>query len=173
MVSLRLGMVVLIACGACGAANSGSEGKVVVSNGRGGSAMDGATSDGAMTDAQRMPQDTSEADPVDARPADAGIDAPRPVTWSAIYNNLLVNQSYPSNCTGSSCHDPGSEKGIDLSTPQKGYTTISRRLVPGSPDSSELVTVLQSGSMPETRPRMTAADLDLVRAWIQAGALDN
>ena len=95
------------------------------------------------------------------------------MTWSGIYQSLLVNQSYPSNCTGSSCHDPGIEKGLDLSTAHLGYTTISRRLVPGSPGSSELITVLQSGSMPEKRPPMDAADIGLIRAWIQAGALEN
>ena len=42
MVSLRLGVVVLMACGACGAANSGGEGKIVASHGDGGSAVDGA-----------------------------------------------------------------------------------------------------------------------------------
>src|SRR5437764_6660291 len=135
MASLRLGVVVLLACGACGGANSGSEGKVVVSHGEGGSAIDGATSDAA-----RVPKDASETDavPHDAQPAEAGTDAAPAVTWSRIYQTLLVNQSYPSNCTGSSCHDPGIEKGIDLSTAQKGYTTIIHRLVPGSPDSSEL-----------------------------------
>lgn len=170
MVSLRLGVVVLIACGACGGANSGSEGNVVVSHGEGGSAMDGATGDGATRDAGRVAQDASRSD---AGPSEAGTDAAPPATWSGIYQNLLVNQGYPSNCTGASCHDPGLEKGLDLSTPHMGYTTISRRLVPGSPDSSELVTVLQSGSMPQTRPHMTAANIDLIRAWIQAGALED
>jgi len=169
MVSLRLGVVVLIACGACGAANSGSEGNVVTSPGQGASAMDGATGDA------QIPHDATETDAghPEAGPADAAIDAAPPVTWSRIYQTLLVNQSYPSNCTGASCHDPGIEKGIDLSTPHTGYTTISRRLVPGSPDSSELVTVLQSGSMPEKRPRMDAADIELIRAWILAGAVEN
>ena len=117
MVSLRLGVVVLIACGACGAANSGSEGKVVVSHGDGGSAIDGAT-----RGASRPPQDAGARDavPRDARPPEAGIDAAPPATWTAIYQNLLVNQSYPSNCTGSSCHDPGIEKGLDLSTSHLG-----------------------------------------------------
>ena len=54
-----------------------------------------------------------------------------------------------------------------------GYTTISRRLVPGSPDASELVSVLQSGSMPEQRPRMSTANIELIRAWIAAGASEN
>ena len=170
MVSLRLGVVVLMACGACGAANSGGEGKIVASHGDGGSAVDGASTDG-----NPIAPDARATDPGlhDAGLHDAGIDAGPPVTWSGIYQDLLVNQSYPSNCTGSSCHDPGIEKGLDLSTPHMGYLTITHRLVPGSPDSSELVTVLQSGSMPEKRPRMAAADIDLIRAWIQAGAVEN
>ncbi|HSY39713.1 MAG TPA: hypothetical protein VLA79_09300 [Polyangia bacterium] len=162
---VRLGVVLVIAGGGCGGGNSGGEGTVVVSHGEGGSAMDGATKD-----ASRIPQDAS---PTEAGPPEAGIDAAPAVTWSGIYQNLLVNKSNPSNCTGASCHDPGNEKGIDLSTPQTGYATISHRLVPGSPDSSELVTVLQSGDMPQGRPRMAAADVDLIRAWVKAGAPEN
>ena len=170
MVSLRVGVVLLIACGACGAANSGSQGNVVASHGDG-----GGTADGAPRDANRIAQDATATAPVphDAGLHDAGTDAGPPVTWSGIYQTLLVNQSYPSNCTGSSCHDPGIEKGIDLSTPHMGYLTITHRVVPGSPDTSELVTVLQSGSMPEKRPRMAPADIDLIRAWIEAGAVEN
>jgi hypothetical protein len=161
----RLGVVLVIACSGCGGANSSGQGTVVVSHGEGGSATDGST-----RDANRIPPETS---PVEAGPPEAGIDAAPAVTWTGIYQNLLVDKSSPSNCTGASCHDPGTEKGIDLSTPQMGYTTISHRLVPGSPDSSDLVTVLQSGYMPQGRPHMAAADIDLIRAWIKAGALEN
>jgi hypothetical protein len=161
----RLGVVLVIACGGCGGANGGGEGTVVVSHGEDGGAMDGAT-----RDASRIPQGAS---PAEAGPPEAGIDAAPAVTWTGIYQNLLVNKSNPSNCTGASCHDPGTEKGIDLSTPQIGYMTISHRLVPGSPDSSELVTVLQSGYMPEGRPQMAAPDIDVIRNWVQAGALEN
>src|SRR3954462_5371326 len=101
MVSLRLGVGVLMACGACGDANSGSEGNVVTSPGQGASAMDGATGDA------QIPHDATETDAghPEAGPADAPTAAPPPVTWSRIYQTLLVNQSYPSNCTGASCHD--------------------------------------------------------------------
>jgi hypothetical protein len=162
---VRLGVVLVIACGGCGGTNSSGQGTVVVSRGEGGSTIDGST-----RDASRI---QPEAGPVEAGPTEAGIDAAPAVTWSGIYQDLLVNQSNPSNCMGASCHDPGSEKGIDLSTPQTGYTTISHRLVPGSPDSSELVTVLQSGDMPRGRPHMAAADIDRIRAWIEAGAPEN
>jgi hypothetical protein len=105
---------------------------------------------------------------------DAGPDAlVAGATWTAIYANLLTNASYASNCTGSACHDPGTQKGIDLSSQAQGYTTIQRELTPGSPGTSTLLIVLQSGAMPRGRPQMPAADVDLIRAWIQAGALNN
>lgn len=110
----------------------------------------------------------------DAGPADAaGEVGPIAATWSAIYQGMLVNPSYPSNCMGASCHDPGTQKGIDLSTREKGYSTISHRLVAGSPDTSQLVSVIQSGKMPLGKARMSQSDVDLIRAWIQAGALDD
>jgi hypothetical protein len=100
--------------------------------------------------------------------ADAG--AGTAPTWTRIYSTLLVSPSYASSCLGAACHDPGHEHGIDLTTPALGYQTLQGRIVPGSPQSSELVSVLQSGVMPEGRPRMPAADVDLVRSWIAAGA---
>lgn len=117
---------------------------------------------GVAVDGTVAPRDAASAD----RPA------PGP-TWSSVYSQLLVNPGYASNCTGSACHDPGIEKGLDLSTPEKGYTTILRRITPGMPSTSELITVLQSGSMPQGRPQMPAADVAQVSAWIQGGALDD
>ena len=163
---LRLSVVVVLVCGGCGGANSGSQGTVVVSHGE-----DGSATDGAAIDANRARDASAKA--TEAGRPEAGVDAASKVTWSAIYQNLLVDQSNPSNCAGASCHDPGKEKGIDLSTSQLGYTTLSHRLVPGSPDSSELISVLQSGYMPQGRPQMPAASIDLIRAWIQAGAIDD
>lgn len=110
------------------------------------------------------------AAPTDGPSADRPPAAP---TWSAIYGQLLVNASYPSNCTGSACHDPGTEKGIDLSSSEKGWSTIMNRVKPGMPDASELVTVLQSGDMPRGRPHMPASDIARVSAWIAAGAQNN
>jgi hypothetical protein len=100
--------------------------------------------------------------------ADAGAGAA--ATWTRIYTTLLASPSYASSCLGAACHDPGREHGIDLSTADAGYQTLRGRIVPGAPQSSELVSVLESGLMPEGRPRMPAGDVDLVRAWIAAGA---
>ncbi|HLK92699.1 MAG TPA: hypothetical protein VKZ18_22590 [Polyangia bacterium] len=94
-------------------------------------------------------------------------------TWSAIYAQLLVNASYPSNCMGSGCHDPGVEKGIDLSSRENGWSSIQKRLTPGAPGSSELITDLKSGYMPQDKPQMPAADVARISAWVQAGAQDD
>jgi len=94
-------------------------------------------------------------------------------TWTTIYATLFANPSYASNCTGAPCHDPGTQKGIDFSSKDAGYRTLKSRIAPGAPQSSELVQVLQSGTMPEARPHMPTADLDLIRAWVAAGAQDN
>ena len=128
---------------------------------------------------------TASTDPMPVAVMDAGSDRPAAMdgssgdgvtpgpTWSTIYGQMLVNAAYPSNCMGANCHDPGTEKGIDLSTREKGWSTIQHRLSPGKPDASELIEVLKNGSMPDGRPKMPAADIDQISAWIAAGAQDN
>lgn len=162
----RIGLAVVIACVGCGGTNGGgTQGSVVAAKNDAGSSVDASASDQGEV--------TQDAGPMSGQVREAGVDAIAAVTWTAIYQNLLINQRNPSNCTGSSCHDPGTQKGLDLSSSQMGYETISRRLVPRSPDASDLVTVLQSGYMPLGRPQMPASDIDLIRAWIQTGALDD
>jgi hypothetical protein len=107
---------------------------------------------------------------VDGSGGDASPTAP---TWSAIYGQLLANPSYPSSCAGAACHDPGTQKGIDLSTPEKGWSSIQHRVTPGMPDASELISVLRSGYMPLGRPKMPPADISQISAWIEAGAQNN
>jgi len=91
-------------------------------------------------------------------------------TWTGIYDDLFTNAANPSNCMGSSCHDPGIQKGIDLSTAAKGFATLQKRIVRGQPNSSSLYTHLASGAMPLGRPRFSDAELARVRAWILGGA---
>lgn len=139
----------------------------------------------ASGDEQRA--DGAEDAAEDAGAPDASSDAPRAdgdaaneevavdlATWSHIYNELLVNMSYASNCTGEGCHDPGIQKGFDLSSQDNGYATVQAKLVPGNPDGSTIVIELQTGMMPRGgRPRMPAADLALIEAWILAGAAND
>ena len=78
--------------------------------------------------------------------------------------------SYASNCTGEGCHNPGTQMGLDLSSPENGYATVQTKLVPGCPSGSTIVNKLDAGDMPRGRPKMAAADLDLIKSWILAGA---
>jgi hypothetical protein len=112
----------------------------------------------------------------DATPSsDAATSSPAPTTPAAptftdLYSTIFASTSNPSNCTGSSCHAPGKQKGLDYSTKAVGFTTTMKFVVAGAPDSSSLVSVLTSGSMPQGRPKISAADLARVRAWVTAGA---
>jgi hypothetical protein len=120
------------------------------------------------------------AAPTDGGPEAAGPDVTAeataaevpadPATWSHIYVTLLHDMSYASNCTGEGCHDPGIQKGLDLSSQENGYVSVQAKLVPGDPEGSTIVMKLESGEMPRTRPSMPAADLALIKAWIAAGA---
>lgn len=142
---------VAIACAACGGSTAPVMAPVVAMD-AGSAASDGpAAMDGSDADASTPPS----------------------TTWSSIYSELLANAAYPSNCAGASCHDPGTQKGLDLSTREKGWSTIQHRLSPGKPDASELIEVLKSGSMPDGRPKMAPADIDRIAAWITAGAQDD
>jgi hypothetical protein len=94
-------------------------------------------------------------------------------TWTDIYNKMLNNPQYPSNCMGSPCHDPGTQKGLDLSTQAKGYATIKGKLVVGNPGASGVVSQISSGRMPQGRPMMPTVDLNVIKAWIMAGAPNN
>ncbi len=44
---------------------------------------------------------------------------------------------------------------------------------PGDPDGSFLIDQIESGDMPQERPKLSDENIALIRAWIQAGALNN
>ena len=83
-----------------------------------------------------------------------------------------------------SCHQPGGQgnekSGLDLSTyagVMKG-TKSGRMVIPGDPDSSNLMWLLDWRGAPEThmplgKKKLSTCDRDLIRAWIREGAKDN
>ena len=103
-----------------------------------------------------------------AAPYDGGV-----VTWTEVYSTLLNSTAYASNCAGAGCHNPGAAHNIGLATSAAGYTAIRAIVTPGSTTAGSLIKVLTSGSMPRGRPKMAAADLAKIQAWIAAGALNN
>jgi hypothetical protein len=137
--------------------------------GAGGVALVGSDAAGVAPDTGSTVADAGpalDAGGADAAVANGGVAA----TWTVIYTQMFANPSYPSNCTGSACHDPGREHGIDFSTQATGYASIHARVTPGAPETSSLMITLTTGFMPQGRPRLPAADVDRISAWIRAGA---
>jgi hypothetical protein len=83
-----------------------------------------------------------------------------------------------------SCHEPGGagyeKSGLDLSTYEgvmKG-TKIGKMVIPGDPDTSNLVWLLDWRAsaelrMPHGKKKLSTCDRDAIRAWIREGALNN
>lgn len=103
-----------------------------------------------------------------------------------------VQPIFTGNCTFSGCHAGSSpEQGMNLSAGQAFGSVVNvaarelpgmNRVTPSQPDSSYLVHKVQgthlavggSGSrMPLNRSPLSQSDIDLIRAWIQAGAQSN
>ena len=103
-----------------------------------------------------------------------------------------VQPIFTGNCTFSGCHAGSSpEQGMNLSAGQAFGSVVNvaarelpgmNRVTPSQPDSSYLVHKVQgthlavggSGSrMPLNRSPLSQSDIDLIRAWIQAGAQPN
>src|SRR6187431_340327 len=87
-------------------------------------------------------------------------------TWTEIYTKFLSNAQYASNCNGAACHNPGKQRGFDFSTQANGYASVKSK-------TSQLVSELSSGAMPQGKTKMPAADLAIIKAWVAAGAQNN
>lgn len=71
-----------------------------------------------------------------------------------------------------SCHTgPSSPKGVDLST----YEALKQLslVVPKHPEASPLFDSILSGRMPKGQPRLSETQIQLVKSWIVAGALED
>ncbi len=103
-----------------------------------------------------------------------------------------VQPIFTGNCALTGCHAGSSpEEGMSLGEGQTFSNVVNvaarqllsmNRVTPNQPDNSYLVHKVQdthmaaggSGSrMPEGQPPLSQSDIDLIRAWIQAGALAN
>ncbi|MES1207022.1 MAG: hypothetical protein ABUS79_13880 [Pseudomonadota bacterium] len=97
-------------------------------------------------------------------------------TFTQVYKMILnVPTSSPSNCAGSTCHIPGSGQAhVKFDTQANAYQTLrSVAIIPGNATGSILYTNLATGVMPDNRPMISDALLQLVESWINAGALNN
>jgi len=103
--------------------------------------------------------------PVNMRTGDASICFERDV--------LPIFQS---NCAKSGCHDANGHRG--------GYVldnyadVVKKGIVPGNPAASKIwesvsMKIFDVEFMPLNAPALSAADLDVIRLWIETGAIDS
>lgn len=90
-------------------------------------------------------------------------------TFTALYGSLFGTAL----CAGTLCHNPGIQKGIDMSSKRAAYDSLKFEVVAGDGANSALYRLLSDGTMPPNPPKATAGQIAAVRAWIDAGALDN
>jgi hypothetical protein len=89
-------------------------------------------------------------------------------TFTQVYTTILVPF-----CSGSSCHNPGSQKGVSFASQSSAYTAVKSRVTVGNGTGSSFYKTISSGSMPPGGTKISAANLALLAAWINAGALNN
>lgn len=93
----------------------------------------------------------------------------RPATWSYVHAAIIAP-----NCATSSCHSSlATTASVALDDADEAYDVLVNRqfVVPGD-SASTLLELLEGNErrrMPPDAP-LPAADIDLVRAWIEAGA---
>jgi hypothetical protein len=100
-------------------------------------------------------------------------------TFTMIYNQILgpTPTVIASSCGGGTCHlAPGGGKGlehINMTTKALAYTGVKKFVVVGNPNGSKFFTEVNTGAMPEGRPKLPANLIKMISDWIMAGALDN
>ena len=98
-----------------------------------------------------------------------GDPAERPATWAYLHAAIVAP-----NCATSSCHSGRVETaGVALDEADEAYDALIERrfVVPGDP-ASALMSLLEGDErrrMPPDAP-LPAADIELIRIWIEAGA---
>jgi len=92
-------------------------------------------------------------------------------TFTQVYTSVLSV-----SCKGSGCHNPGKMATLDYSTKALAYSTLkaaSGKIVAGNAMGSVLWMEVNSGAMPEGMPKISQANIDMIAAWINAGAMNN
>jgi hypothetical protein len=89
-------------------------------------------------------------------------------TFTQVYQSILTV-----SCKGSTCHNPGTQGGVSFSSQSTAYNSVKSRVVAGNANNSSFYTILTSGRMPDGGPKLSTTLLNLVAAWINAGAMNN
>jgi hypothetical protein len=63
--------------------------------------------------------------------------------------------------------------GVSFSTQSSAFTAVSSRVTPGNGAGSSFYDTVNSGAMPRGQAKLSAANLALIKAWIDSGAMSN
>ncbi len=177
-----VGVVAMGLLGGCGSQSGAQDGGAGGSSGTGGTGTSNAGAGiggngGAGMRGEPRPNITTSTSSPDAgtqtgpsvganagTPADGGT-AP---TFTQIFDGTLTVF-----CAGASCHSPGIKGGIGFATRSTAYSAVRSRVMPGDSEDSSFFLTVNSGTMPPGGPRLSEATLANIRAWIDAGALDD
>jgi mono/diheme cytochrome c family protein len=94
-----------------------------------------------------------------------------PGTASFSKDVMPILQSRCVNCHGGR----RTQKGLDMTS----YANLMAGsengsvVTPGDPDHSSFIQMIVQGKMPKTGPKLLPAQVQLLAAWVQAGALNN
>jgi hypothetical protein len=157
--------------------------------GGGGGGMPGKKDGGAdARDSTRAPDGGRDAalsgdGGKDARSADGAKDGARAgggtdggaPTFTEVYDRIMSETpDVPASGCWTACHaGPGIAKAlakIDMNTREKAWIGTMKLVVPRNPGASKLYTELATGKMPEKKPKLPPALIQLVADWINAGA---
>jgi hypothetical protein len=125
------------------------------------------------TDTQEPPTPDPEVAETDTPTSPTETKAPsEPIGEVSFTNDVLpIFQNSCTRCHGSS----KAEEGLRLNTYANVMLGSEEGLVivAGDPDGSLLVQVVSDGSMPKRGEKLTPEEIEIIKAWILAGALDN
>lgn len=106
-------------------------------------------------------------------PTEAPTQAPAPsaaITFAADVRPILDQR-----CVN--CH--GGKDGVKGGLSMRSYDDLMKggddgaAIVPGDPDNSLLVQLIVDGEMPKRAPKLPQAEIDVIAAWVAAGAQNN
>ncbi len=105
-------------------------------------------------------------------------DPPANATGKVSYHREVL-PILQANCQG--CHQPARAQGgyvmTEMAKLLKGGETGDIAVVPGKPDESELIRQVTpvdgKAEMPKGKPPLSAGDLDVLRRWVEQGAVDD
>ena len=148
--------------GSLGAAGHGGSGPA----GHGGSAGSGsAVGKGGTTGTAGSP---GHGGATGLAGAGAGGRAAAAPTFTQVYTTILTTY-----CDGGSCHNPGTKGSVNFASQSTAYNTLKSFVVAGNGAGSKLYSLVNTGKMPDKEPKLSAANIALIKAWIDAGALNN